>query len=137
LRRGFIQLLERLTPKHEQMELIELVFRNAWDARAQTAVRDAAVLRRELTKLEERKQRVLGQMADGILSPDDFATLNKSNVDAIADVRERLAFAESEVLDLDSAIEYLTLLLWNTSLVWQTSDLQGKNAYNAEYSLMV
>ena len=30
------------------------------------------------------------------------------------------------MLDLDSAIEYLTHLLWNTSLVWQTSDLQGK-----------
>jgi site-specific DNA recombinase len=73
-----------------------------------------------------RKERVLGQMADGILSAEDFANLHKSTIKAIADLRERLAFAESEVLDLDSAIEYLTHLLWNTSIVWQTSDLQGK-----------
>jgi hypothetical protein len=91
--------------------------------------------RRELAKQEARKERVLGQMADGILSAEDFANLHKSTVKAIADLRERLAFAESEVLDLDSAIEYLTHLLWNTSLVWQTSDLQGKRGFSAECSL--
>jgi hypothetical protein len=64
-------------------------------------------------------------MADGILSADDFANLHKKTVEAIADLRRRLAVAESDVLDLDSA-EYLTHLLWNTSVVWQTSDLQGK-----------
>jgi PAS domain-containing protein len=123
---SFIDLLERLTPEQEQMELIERVFRSAWVGRAQTAVTDAAALRRELAKQEERRRRVLEQMADGILSAEDFASLHKSTVQAIADLRERLAFAESEVLDLDSAIEYLTHLLWNTSLVWQTSDLQGE-----------
>jgi site-specific DNA recombinase len=123
---AFIGLLERLTPKQEQMELIERVFRSAWSSRAQTAVTDAATLRRELAKQEARKERVLGQMADGVLSAEDFASLHKSTVEVIADLRERLAFAESDVLDLDSAIEYLTHLLWNTSLVWQTSDLQGK-----------
>jgi hypothetical protein len=71
-------------------------------------------------------QRVLGQMADGILSAEDFSALHKQTVEAIADLRERLAFAESDVLDIDSAIEYLTHLLWNTSVIWQTSDLQGK-----------
>jgi Reverse transcriptase (RNA-dependent DNA polymerase) len=69
---------------------------------------------------------MLGQMADGVLSAEDFTRLHKSTVKAIADLRERLAFAESEVLDLDSAIEYLTHILWNTSIAWQTSDLQGK-----------
>ena len=108
------------------MELIERIFRSAWVVRTQTAVTDAAELRRELAKQVARKERVLGQMADGILSAEDFANLHKSTIKAIADLRERLAFAESEVLDLDSAIEYLTHLLWNTSIVWQTSDLQGK-----------
>jgi hypothetical protein len=123
---AFIELLERLTPKQEQMELIELVFRKAWVERAQTAVTDAVALRRELAKQQARKERVLGQMADGVLSAEDFTSLHKSTVKAVADLNERLAFAESDVLDLDSAIEYLTHLLWNTSLVWQTSDLQGK-----------
>jgi hypothetical protein len=57
---------------------------------------------------------MLEQMADGILSAEDFASLHKSTVKAIADLRERLAFAESEVLDIDSSIEYLTHILWNT-----------------------
>jgi hypothetical protein len=97
-----------LTPKQEQKDLIERVFRNAWAGRAQTTATDATALRRELAKQEARKQRVLGQMADGILSAEDFSALHKQTVEAIADLRERLAFAESDVLDIDSAIEYLT-----------------------------
>jgi hypothetical protein len=112
------------------MELIERVFRNAWAGRAQTAVTDAAALRRELAKQQARKERVLGQMADGLLSADDFTDLHKSTVEAIADIRERLAFAESDVLDIDSAIEYLTHILWNTSVIWQTSDLKGNTGFN-------
>jgi hypothetical protein len=108
------------------MELIERVFRNAWAGRAQTAAADAAALRRELAKQEAHKKRVLGQMADGDFSKEDFKSLHEGTVTAIADLRERLVFAESDAQDLDSAIEYLTHLLWNTSVVWQTSDLQGK-----------
>ena len=65
-------------------------------------------------------------MADGDLSKEDFKSLHEGTITGIADLRERLAFAESDVLDLDSAIEYLTHLLWNTSVIWQTSDLQEK-----------
>jgi hypothetical protein len=86
----------------------------------------AAALRSDLSKQRARKRRVLEQMADGDLSKEDFKSLNASTVKAIADLEERLSFAESEVLDVDSAIEYLTHLLWNTSVIWQTSDLQGK-----------
>jgi hypothetical protein len=44
--------------------------------------------------------------------------LHKNTLKAIADLRGRLALCESDVLDLDSAIEYLTHLLWNTSVIW-------------------
>jgi site-specific DNA recombinase len=123
---AFIDLLERLTPKQEQMDLIDRVFRNAWVDRVQTAATDAAALRSELSKQRARKRRVLEQMADGDLSKEDFKSLNASTVEAIADLEERLSFAESDVLDIDSAIEHLTHILWNTSVIWQTSDLQGK-----------
>jgi hypothetical protein len=108
------------------MELIERVFRNAWVGRVQTAATDAAALRSELSKQRARKRRVLEQMADGDLSKEDFKSLNASTVEAIADLEERLSFAESDVLDIDSAIEHLTHILWNTSIAWQASDLQGK-----------
>ena len=120
---AFVDLLEHLTPKPERMELIERVFRDSWSARIQTAAVESTALRAQLAKAEARKRRVLEQMADGNLSPDDFATLNRSTVESIADLRQRLTLSESNVLDLDSAIEYLTHLLWNTSIVWQTSDL--------------
>jgi site-specific DNA recombinase len=133
---AFIDLLERLTPKQEQMVLIERVFRNAWVGRVQTAATDAAALRSELSKQRARKRRVLDQMADGDLSKEDFKSLNASTVEAIADLEERLSFAESDVLDIDSAIEHLTHILWNTSIAWQTSDLQGKRRFCVGCSLM-
>ena len=39
-------------------------------------------------------------MADGAISSEDFATLHRGTTEAIADVRDRLALAESSELDL-------------------------------------
>ena len=122
----FIAVLDRLAPKPERMELIERVFRNAWTDKVQSAVVDSAALRKELAKLEARKQRVLSQMADGILNEEDFSALHKGTGESIADVRERLRLSKGDELDLDTALGYLQHLLWNTSYLWQTSDLQGK-----------
>jgi site-specific DNA recombinase len=123
---AFLDLLERLTPKPERMALIERVFRESWQGRIQAALLESGALRRELAKQEARKQRILDQMADGVLSADDFTKMHKTTTEAIADLREKLRLSQSNELDLDSAIEYLTHLLWNTSIAWQTSDLRGK-----------
>ena len=34
--------------------------------------------------------------------------------------------AEASDLDLDTALGYLNHLLWNSSQIWETADLQGK-----------
>jgi hypothetical protein len=60
------------------------------------------------------------------LNDEDFATLHKSTGESIADIRERLRLSERNELDLDPALGYLQHLLWNTSSIWQTSDLRGK-----------
>jgi len=123
---AFVALLERLTPKPERMELIEAVFRNSWTERNASAASDSLALRQELGKLEARKQRVLVQMADGVLSEEDFASLHKATTTAMADIRARIDRAESSELDLETSLGYLFHLLWNTCAIWQTSDLQGK-----------
>jgi hypothetical protein len=96
------------------MELIEAVFRCSWSERNASAASDSLALRQELGKLEARKQRVLVQMADGILSEEDFASLHKSATTAMADIRARIDRAESSELDLETSLGYLCHLLWNT-----------------------
>jgi site-specific DNA recombinase len=124
--REFVDMLNRLTPKPERMALIERVFRASWADRNQVAAQESAALKRELATEEARKRRVLNQMADGVLSHEDFASMNNEATEKIADLRMRLALSQSGELDLETAIEYLNHLLWNTSTIWQTSDLQGK-----------
>ena len=65
-------------------------------------------------------------MAEGLISAEDLRGVYEKTGLAIADLRVRLSASKSQVLDVDAAIEPLTHLLWNTSMVWQTSDLQGK-----------
>ena len=123
---AFVDLLGRLTPSPERMALIERVFRASWTERLQGASAESASLKKELAKQEARKTRILEQMADGILDAGDFATLRKQTADAIAEIRQRLGVADANVLDLDSAIEYLMHLLLNTQYLWQTNDLRAK-----------
>ena len=78
--------------------------------------------------LQQRKQRILNQLADGVLSPEDFSGLIKTSNAEIDDVNERLMASEPFDFDVDTAIEYLTHLLWNTSIVWQTSNFSSKSS---------
>lgn len=123
---AFVDMLNRLTPKPERLALIERIFRASWTVRIHGAAQESAAFKRELATEKARKKRVLNQMADGVLSREDFPTMNNDATERIVDLRMRLALSQSDELDLETAIEYLTHLLWNTSTIWQTSDLQGK-----------
>ena len=125
---AFVALLFRLTPKPERMSLIQQVFRRSWKQRTQAALVDSADLRKELATQEARKSRILEQMADGHLAAGDFTALNKKTIATIVDLRERLSVSEANEVDVEAAIEYLTHLLWNTGIVWQTSHLHDKQS---------
>ena len=125
---AFVVLLERLVPKPERMELIAHMFRQVWATRVEAATSEATAYRRELAQLLARKERVLGQMADGAISSEDFATLHKGTTEAISDMRDRLASAESNELDLDTALGYLKHILWNTASVWESASLREKHS---------
>ena len=125
---AFVDLLNRLTPKPERMALIERIIRTSWTERIRIAAVESTALEHELAKAKKRKQRILNQLADGVLSPEDFSGLIKTANAEIDDVNERLMASEPFDLDVDTAIEYLTHLLWNTSIVWQTSDFNGKSS---------
>jgi hypothetical protein len=109
---AFVDLLNRLTPKPERMVLIERIFRSSWTERVHVAAQESASLKSELATAQAKKQRVLDQMADGLLSPNDFSNMNKSATDKVADLQMRLAVSRGGELDLETAIEYLTHLLW-------------------------
>jgi hypothetical protein len=65
-------------------------------------------------------------MADGVLAAEDFATLHRKTNESIAEVSARLVLCEADELDIDTALGYLASILWNTSAVWKTTDLRGK-----------
>jgi imidazoleglycerol phosphate dehydratase HisB len=54
--------------------------------------------------------------------------MNENATQKVAELQMRLSLSEANELDLETAIEFLTHLLWNTSIVWQTSDIRGKSS---------
>ena len=123
---AFIELLNSLTPKTQRMVLIERIFRDSWNSRIQSSAQEAIALKRELVKAEAAKKRILDQFAAGVLTAEDFTPMRKAIGETIVGLRHQLSLPEGNILDVDSAIEYLMHLLWNTSATWQTSDLIGK-----------
>ena len=126
IEQAFLALLDNLKPKPEREKFIEIVFREVWSQRTANATSDAEALRRELTKLKARKARMLAQLADGMVSGDDYALIDRETSASIGGIQERLETVEREDLDIDAAISYLSHLLWNARYVWESSDLQGK-----------
>jgi site-specific DNA recombinase len=123
---AFLALLDRLAPRPERMVFMASIFREVWTEKTSNAASDAEALRRELAKLEARKNRMLEQLADGHVSGDDYAKVSKATSVSIGELRERLDLVVLEDLDIDAAISYLEHLLWNARLTWENSDLQGK-----------
>jgi hypothetical protein len=123
---AFLALLDRLAPNPERMTFLETIFRKVWKDKTLNAAADAEALRRELAKLEARKKRMLTQLADGNVSGDDYAKLDRETSASLADIRERLETLELADLDIDAAISYLSHLLWNARYIWESCDLQGK-----------
>ncbi len=72
---AFVDLLNRLTPKPERMAMIERIFRSSWTTRIRAASVESEAHRRELAKAKARKQRILNQLADGVLSAEDSGTM--------------------------------------------------------------
>jgi hypothetical protein len=76
--------------------------------------------------LASHRKRAVEQIADGVISAEDFKSIDQGVAMDSSAVRERLALVQGDELDLDEAKGYLEYLLWNTSAVWQSCNLQGK-----------
>jgi site-specific DNA recombinase len=123
---AFLQVLVKLQPQPERMQLTETVFRQVWSMRKDSAASDADIAAKHLVKLESQKERILAQMTEGRIAGDDFTRLYDGVRVEIADTQERLWQAQASELDIDTALGYLNYLLWNVDTIWQERDLDGK-----------
>ena len=69
---------------------------------------------------------MLTQLADGTVSDDDYAQIDRETAAATAEIQERLETVERGRPRYRRRISYLENLLWNARYVWKGSDLQGK-----------
>jgi site-specific DNA recombinase len=122
----FVTLLDSLTPRPGQAALMEEIFRRTWDTQNRGNVSDADALAKTLASIERRKERLLHNMEEGILSDEDFRPRYEQLNTQIHATRERLSAVTRDSLDVDTAIDYLSHLLWNAQILWGTSDLDTK-----------
>ena len=67
-------------------------------------------------------------MANGTIDAVDFIALHKPTIALIADIQVRLEIAERIELSIETALGYLSHILWNTRLLRKDANLQGKKA---------
>jgi site-specific DNA recombinase len=124
--RAFSELLKRLEPRPEHMAIIERIFRQVWTRKHDPAFDEVAALRVQIAKLETQRQNVFEQMKGGFLAGEDFRLVNDSIRSQLEDVRMKLSLAGSSELDLETALSYLRYQFWNTHILWEASDIDGK-----------
>ena len=122
----FLALLDRLHPNQDRIRLIEEIFRRVWKDKQTTAQLEAGQLATNLKRLEERKDRILEQMADGVLHKEDFEDTYRDVKARIQETRGHLMQAEHNVIDVDTALSYVMHLFWNSRNLWEESDLGAK-----------
>jgi hypothetical protein len=112
-----VRLLGSLAPRPGQAALIEEIFRRTWNAKNNNDTELAAQMNR-LEGLKARKQRVLLQMEEGNISEEDF----KSRYDQLEGLINAASVQIEQMknesgLDVDTALDYLSHLLWNASIL--------------------
>jgi site-specific DNA recombinase len=122
----FLRLLYSLAPRPGQAALMEAIFRRTWATQNHGNVSDADALAKTLASLEKRKERLLYTMEEGTLSNEDFKPRYREVTRQIHATREQLDAMRRDSLDVDTALDYLSHLLWNAAILWETNDLEGK-----------
>jgi hypothetical protein len=112
----------------ERLELIQRVFRTAWQRRVQLSNAGSTLLMQELARLNTKKANLLEALTDGVVSAEDYRKKTAELLSRMAEAESRLEISTSDELDLESFIEYLRHSLWNTSTAWQSSDLSTRKS---------
>ena len=123
--RAFTALLESLVPDAARMALLQECFREAWDRKHGSVVRDRERLKTQLETLQKRKRNLLSMRLDEQISDDDFRQ-------QYAPLNEQISQTETaledvlEGLDRDTACSYLEHLLFNLHILWHEADAANK-----------
>jgi hypothetical protein len=99
---AFIDLLNRLTPRMERLELIERVFRTVSQRRVQLSNAGSTLLMQEIARLNMKKANLLEALTDGVVSAEDYRKKNADLLSRMAEAESSLEISTSDELDLES-----------------------------------
>jgi len=126
---AFLGLLDRLQPSPSRQKLMGEVFRRVWNEKQAGADAELKTLWAQEKRLEEEKRRLVRVMVnpeESGLEVNDLKPLLQEVKSQLVEVKSRLDIATRKVIDVDTALGYLTHLYWNSSNIWSSNDLEGK-----------
>jgi|GEM_PF-1557412 len=106
-------LLVKMEPELMCLQAVVNLFRLIWTERAQAAAIEADSRKRELTRVEGKKARLLDSLAKGIITKEAFKRGTDPLLSEIARLRQELASQSFDVLDIEDAVGYLQSMFWN------------------------
>jgi site-specific DNA recombinase len=124
----WLTLLDRTQPRPGKEHAVLRIFQQEWEAANASSESAAAVkaIKERLAELERQKANLLhlGQM--GSLAGADFDEAFRKVKDEIHATQEQLALATQDDVDVETAIDFMVHLFWNSGTLWQTSNLETR-----------
>ena len=128
LEADWLALLDRTQPRPGLEHAMLRIFQQEWEAVNASSESAAAVkaIKERLAELERQKDKLLHAMQVGNLDGDDFAVPFRRVKDEIHATQEQLALATQDDVDVETAIDFMVHLFWNSGTLWQTSNLETR-----------
>ena len=125
----FYELLERLQPKKEPVELFKAIVLDVWESKQAEAIKEEHRIERELKELEGNKGRILELLMDKTIDQETYKEKAEELRNAIMIKNLELNEAKIDANDAEACVNFCGVFLTNTAKLWANGELDLKQRF--------
>lgn len=122
----FLALLDDLKPDADRFALVKAIFKDVWGRRHASIDSALRNLQKKKGELKEQKHRLLEGKLKGEIADDDYREFNERLKTELAAVESELFDMQRQEVDIDTALDYVEFLIWNTRSLWLDASFEAK-----------
>ena len=114
----FVEYLNEITPSPEYEKVFKVIILDIWKNNCKNFSSQNDVLRKEITDLEQQKQRIFELHQSKVYTDNDFLVQKNIVLKKIAEKDALIIEKHDEEFNMDEALEYCFNFIRNTSKTW-------------------
>lgn len=125
----FYEYLKSFEPNKEVLELFEATIADVWKSKQAQRIKEQLRLKRELKRLQERKDRVDELMIKGVFDEETYKQKSDEIKNEILVKQIELSEANIELNDIEACLNFCKFFLSNLADLWANADLGLKQRF--------